>query len=96
MLLLFTNAPLVTGDIEALLYGLRCVRMIATHPLLHGTYPIITLVWIVAGSHKLWHSKYTTSISRNHKINWKIPLLSVCQRPFTVPNYQNFIIKGIS
>ena len=25
--------------------GLRCVRMLETHPLLHGTYPIITLPW---------------------------------------------------
>jgi len=47
------------GDIEALLLGSRCVRLLETHALLRGTYPIITSPWPgLAGSHTLWHSTY--------------------------------------
>ena len=49
-LLLFTNVPLLTlftEGIEAPLVrqGSRCVRMLQTHPLLQGTYPISTSPW---------------------------------------------------
>ena len=53
MVLLFTNSiinVMVTGDIEALLYSF--VRILETHPLLHRTYPIITLTRINISSNR--------------------------------------------
>ena len=58
-----TNSNLMVplGIFQHIQQGSHCVRMLETHPLLHGTYPIITspcMAWIVASLHKLWHSTY--------------------------------------
>ena len=50
----FSNV-IYTGDIEALFVLVHAVLW--THPLLRGTYQIITSPWPgLAGSHTLWHS----------------------------------------
>ena len=38
----FISNVMYTGDIEALFcFGSRCIRLLETHPLLGGTYPIM-------------------------------------------------------
>ena len=57
----FISNVMVTGDLEALLYSkvhalLECFKH--TRYFIKPIQFYLTLAWIIAGSHTLWHSSY--------------------------------------